>query len=215
MASFTCKLHFLDGTDLSDSSVGERGSRNTVFLTDAMEGLEQMATMITRHCRTQSSLSVVVSNLKPTIKVLCPACQIKEFVLGKHSRIRAVLKMESGLVVLKCQEFNPFPISPRNMFSSIRSSALGTKAELKCFKFELNQGCSHSSGTNKPKEVFNFCGQYLKILLTSNLYAAVKKLCYFPVMTHICQLYCLLSLLLKDSMCRCEAASYIHLTRDT
>lgn len=61
-----------------------------------------MTAMITRHCRTQSSVSVVVSNLKPTTEVLYPACQIKEFVLGKHGRIRAVLKMESGLVALKC-----------------------------------------------------------------------------------------------------------------
>lgn len=36
LANFT----FCDGTDLSDSSVGERGSRNTVFLTDDMEDLE-------------------------------------------------------------------------------------------------------------------------------------------------------------------------------
>lgn len=104
-ASFTCKLRFL-WWYWYVSSVGERGSRNTVLLTDDEEGLEQMTTMITRHCRTQSFVSVVASNLKPTINVLYPACQtgvlIKEFILGKHGRIRAVLKMESGLVVLKC-----------------------------------------------------------------------------------------------------------------
>jgi len=81
-----------------------------------------------RWCKIQSFISVDVSNLKQTTNVLYPACQtevlIKEFILDKHGRIRAVLKMESGLVVLKCEEFNSFPISLRNMFSSIRNRAL-------------------------------------------------------------------------------------------
>lgn len=102
LANFT----FCDGIDVFDSSVRERGSRNAGVLTDGEEGLEYRTAMITRHCRTQSFVSVVVSNLKPTINVLYSARQtgalIKEFSLGKHSRIGAVLKMEPGLVVLKC-----------------------------------------------------------------------------------------------------------------
>lgn len=82
-----------------------------------------------RCCRIQPFVSVDVSSrLKQTVNVLCPACQTevltKEFILSKYGRIRAVLKTESGLVVLKCEEFNSFPIFLRNMFSNVQNRAL-------------------------------------------------------------------------------------------
>lgn len=65
-------------------------------------------------------------NLRQTINVLYPAVLIKEFVLGEHYSIRAVLKMELGLAILKCEEFNSFPVSLKNM-STIRNRVLRDK----------------------------------------------------------------------------------------
>lgn len=40
------------------------------------------------------------------------------------------MKILSGLVVLKCEEFNYFPFFLRNMFSDIRNSIRGLRKDL-------------------------------------------------------------------------------------
>lgn len=94
LANFT----FYDGIDLLVQS-GKEATEILYFQLMMSRGWSRWLLWLL-----QSFVSVVVSNLKPTVNVLYPACQtgvsIKEFILGKHGRIRVVLKVESGFVVL-------------------------------------------------------------------------------------------------------------------